>query len=363
MENNDRIRLYGVIVGLQYYAYPELYAGNTVEIKEHNFVYADGHQIGTLAVNTKFYNQADSIMEILIRDGIIETYDQGYVIIGPKNIKEFIGDYTTGTISYLDDKMAIVYLGNIDEDELYPEEDLSYCLTDKGYDYLINCDACDACESCDTEREDTNMDTMFGRGFGKCTDSRFALSMNGIAVRQAGSDRFVVYDKENNEFVDSTNTLLDIKDALVILPTVELSVGDLVIHEGKPCYIIGTGREIKAVSYDDCTQTILIPKSTLFGIKYFTKVFSIFGDNFAATGEIFNNPMMLMSLINGDRTDMSKLLMFNAMSKGDFANNPMAMAFLMNGNGDGDDFSKFAMLSMMTGKNPFAAKAETKIEE
>lgn len=360
MENNNTIRVYGVIVGLQYYTHPELYAGDTVEITENNFVYSAGHQIGALAANAKFYDQADDIMEILTRDGVVETYGQDYIIIGPEDIRELIGEYTTGTISYVDNKIAIVYLGNIDEDELYPEEDLFYCLTDKGYDYLTNCDACGLC---DTEREDTNMDTMFGRGFGKCTDNRFALSMNGIAVRQAGSDKFVVYDKENNEFVDSTNTLLDIKDALVILPTVELSVGDLVIHEGKPYYIIGTGREIKAVSYDDCTQTILIPKSTLFGIKYFTKVFSIFGDNFAATGEIFNNPMMLMSLINGDRTDMSKLLMFNAMSKGDFANNPMAMAFLMNGNNGGDDFSKFAMLSMMTGKNPFAAKAETKVEE
>ena len=360
MENNNTIRVYGVIVGLQYYTHPELYAGDTVEIAEHNFVYSAGHQIGALAANAKFYDQAEDIMEILTRDGVVETYGQDYIIMDPEDIKEFIGDYTTGTISYVDNKMAIVDLGDIDEEELYPEEDLFYCLTDKGYDYLTNCDACGLC---DTEREDTNMDTMFGRGFGKCTDNRFALSMNGIAVRQAGSDKFVVYDKENNEFVDSTNTLLDIKDALVILPTVELSVGDLVIHEGKPYYIIGTGREIKAVSYDDCTQTILIPKSTLFGIKYFTKVFSIFGDNFAATGEIFNNPMMLMSLINGDRTDMSKLLMFNAMSKGDFANNPMAMAFLMNGNNDGDDFSKFAMLSMMTGKNPFATKAETKVEE
>jgi hypothetical protein len=360
MENNNTVRVYGVIVGLQYYTHPELYAGDTVEIAEHNFVYSAGHQIGALAANAKFYDQADDIMEILTRDGVVETYGQNYIIIGPEDIRELIGEYTTGTISYVDNKIAIVYLGDIDEDELYPEEDLFYCLTDKGYDYLTNCDACGLC---DTEREDTNMDTMFGRGFGKCTDNRFALSMNGIAVRQAGSDKFVVYDKENNEFVDSTNTLLDIKDALVILPTVELSVGDLVIHEGKPYYIIGTGREIKAVSYDDCTQTILIPKTTLFGIKYFTKVYSIFGDNFAATGEIFNNPMMLMSLINGDRTDMSKLLMFNAMSKGDFANNPMAMAFLMNGNNDGDDFSKFAMLSMMTGKNPFATKAETKVEE
>lgn len=360
MENNNTIRVYGVIVGLQYYTHPELYAGDTVEIAEHNFVYSAGHQIGALAANAKFYDQADDIMEILTRDGVVETYGQDYIIIGPEDIRELIGEYTTGTISYVDNKIAIVYLGDIDEDELYPEKDLFYCLTDKGYDYLTNCDACGLC---DTEREDTNMDTMFGRGFGKCTDNRFALSMNGIAVRQAGSDKFVVYDKENNEFVDSTNTLLDIKDALVILPTVELSVGDLVIHEGKPYYIIGTGREIKAVSYDDCTQTILIPKTTLFGIKYFTKVYSIFGDNFAATGEIFNNPMMLMSLINGDRTDMSKLLMFNAMNKGDFANNPMAMAFLMNGNNDGDDFSKFAMLSMMTGKNPFATKAETKVEE
>ena len=360
MEDNSKIRIYGVVVGLQYYDHPELYAGNTVEIAEHNFVYSAGHQIGALAINGKFYDQADNIMEILTRDGVVDIHGQDYIVAGPQGIKEFVGDCATGTIVYIDNTMAIVDLGNIDEEELYPEEDLFYCLTDKGYDYLTNCDAC---ELCDTEREDTNMDTMFGRGFGKCTDNRFALSMNGIAVRQAGSDKFVVYDKENNEFVDSTNTLLDIKDALVILPTVELSVGDLVIHEGKPYYIIGTGREIKAVSYDDCTQTILIPKTTLFGIKYFTKVYSIFGDNFAATGEIFNNPMMLMSLINGDRTDMSKLLMFNAMSKGDFANNPMAMAFLMNGNNDGDDFSKFAMLSMMTGKNPFATKAETKVEE
>ena len=35
MENNDTIRLYGVIVGLQYYTHPELYAGNTVAITEH----------------------------------------------------------------------------------------------------------------------------------------------------------------------------------------------------------------------------------------------------------------------------------------------------------------------------------------
>ena len=48
--------------------------------------------------------------------------------------------------------------------------------------------------------------------------------MNGIAVAQESTGKYVVYNKENNEFVDVTNTLIDIKDALFILPAVDINV-------------------------------------------------------------------------------------------------------------------------------------------
>lgn len=357
-DSTNKIRLYGVVVGLQYYNYPDtLYKGLLVNIHSNNQVYVDDTLIGNLAKSDKFYDDASDIIDVLIKDNLLDDNGQDVIIITPEEIEEYIGKPTPGIISYADDKMAIVYLGDIDEDELFPEEyeDLSFVLTDKGYDYL-NC----LNDIEEAEREE-NMDRMFGAGFGKCEDYRFALSINGIAVRQAETGKFVVYDAAKNEFVDSTNMLLDIKDALYVMPTVELAVGDTVLHEGKPYYIVGTGREIKAVSYEDCTQTVLIPKSTIFGLKYFAKVFSIFGDNFASAGEIFNNPMMLMSLMNGNSNDLTKVLMFSSFANKDLATNPMLMALLMK-DGDGDDFSKIAMLSMMTGNNPFAPKA-TKVEE
>ena len=92
----------------------------------------------------------------------------------------------------------------------------------------------------------------------------------------------------------------------------------------------------------------------MFGLKYFTKVFSMFGDNFAASGELFSNPMMLMALMGEDNdTDFGKFLLMSSMSKGDLASNPMLMTFLMK---DGkSDLSTLAMMSMFSnGNNPFA---------
>ena len=151
--------------------------------------------------------------------------------------------------------------------------------------------------------------------------------------------------------------LFNIKDALFVLPAMEIKAGDTVLHEGKPYFIVDTTNEIKAVSYEDCTQTVLIPKTTMFGLKYFTKVFSMFGDNFASTGELFSNPMMLMALINGDaNNDTSKLLLLSSLSKGDIASNPMLMATLLKGDGK-LDLSTVMMMSMMNGNNnPFTPK-------
>lgn len=168
--------------------------------------------------------------------------------------------------------------------------------------------------------------------------------------------------KNTNEFVDVTNLVFDIKDALFVLPSIDVAAGDMVIHEGLVYTIVSTkDNEIKAVSYEDCTQTVIIPKTTMFGIKYFNKVFSILGDNFAATGDLFNNPMMLMALIEGKNSDLSNIMLMNSLASGDLASNPMALAMMLKGDKSSDSMSTLAFMSMFNnGTNPFAPKKATK---
>ena len=284
----------------------------------------------------------------------------------------------SGVVIATKDDLVAVYLGVVElTDDIetayvedYPYEDKCdllqeteyYRLTEKGLKYLAELEAMrnedeHACVCPEEREENSTMDNLFGNlGFGKLRDYRFKLSMNGIAVEQA-SGKYVVYNKDNNEFVDVTNTLFDIKDALFLLPAVEVNAGDTVLHEGKAYFIVDTTNEIKAVSYEDCTQTVLIPKSTMFGIKYFQKVFSMFGDNFAATGDLFSNPMMLMALMDGKDSDLTQLMLLSSLNKGDLGSNPMALAMLLKGDKGNDSLSTIALMSMFNnGTNPFSPK-------
>lgn len=367
------IDAFAVGVGLEYYNSNEEYltAGDEVIITSNNMIMKNHKQFGSIAKQEKYYTKAINLLQTFIKDNTLKLEGDDFIVLDSCDINELVReddlDDIFGTVIYADDKIALVYLGTEDENFFFPEDEYNYALTDKGKELAkillaeeepftgLENNLLDTIYSIVEEREEEkNMDNVFGKlGFGKLNDNRFALSINGIAVRQHNTNKFVVYNKENNEFVDTTDMLINIKDALFVLPSVDIAAGDTIIHENKPYYIVSVGNEIKAVSYDDCTQTVLIPKTTMFGIKYFTKVFSLFGDNFAATGELFSNPMMLMTLINGEGTnDISKLLLLSSLSKGDLANNPMALAMLMK---DGkSDLSTIAMLSMINGTNPFA---------
>lgn len=387
-----KLDAFAVAVGLEYYDNGANYltVGDMVTITPNRMVVQEERQYGSIAKQEKYYDNAMSTLDILLRDNVYALDGEDYVMIEGHEVADMFGDdngYSLGKVIYTDGKMAILFLGTGDENYFFPEnkdsceeddlmsellatlgemvdegmilssyeeeeEEVCYTITQKGIDYL---------EQSERE-EEKSMDNVFGKlGFGKCADTRFALSINGVAVRQANTNKYVVYNKDNNEFVDTTDMLINIKDALFVLPAVEINVGDTVLHENKAYYIVGTGREIKAVSYDDCTQTVLIPKSTMFGVKYFTKVFSLFGDNFAATGELFSNPMMLMALINGEGNgDISKLLLLSSLTKGEGFNNPMLMSMLLKDDSK-SDLSTFAMMSMLgNGTNPFAPKAKAK---
>ena len=329
----------------------------------------------------------DVVDDILILDSDLSFLRQNDLI--PSNEKPaFINStdrkklgITDGVVVMVSHDLVVVYCGIIDVPEEYGSiniedfynktvgneeavEGLDDMIAQLLTDILSDYDKEEECKVYPKEREEkTGMDNLFGNlGFGKLRGDRFKLSMNGIAVAQKDTGKYVVYNKDNNEFVDATNTLFDIKDALFILPAVEVNVGDTILHENKPYFIVDTTNEIKAVSYDDCTQTVLIPKSTMFGIKYFTKVFSMFGDNFASAGDLFSNPMMLMALMEGKNSDLTQLMLLSSLNNGELGSNPMALAMMLKGDKGDDSLSTIALMSMFNnGTNPFAPKKkETK---
>jgi hypothetical protein len=370
--SDTQLDVYAVAVGLRYYEHNDFYlkAGDLVTIIDKHKVVKDGMQIGSIAKQDTYYEEAFTIMDTLLNDNIHALAGDDYVFCDGSDFdlyQELSGE-VAGKVVYADGKRAIIYLMTAGEDYIYEVED-DYVPEINWEDFCY--DLCECVErktdlACEPARkEETQMDNVFGKlGFGKCTDTRFALSINGLAVRQTNG-KYVVYNKENNEFVDASDMLINIKDALFVLPATEINEGDTVLHEGKPYYIVDVNRnEIKAVSYEECTQTVLIPKTTMFGLKYFTKVFSFFGDNFAATGELFNNPMMLMALMGDSKDgDLSKLMLLSSLSKGDLGSNPMLLSMLMKDDSK-SDFSTFALMSMLgNGTNPFAPKAAKKKAE
>ena len=232
--------------------------------------------------------------------------------------------------------------------------------------------ACEKC--CDTERkctvaeenkeekkvkEETNMFSNLGSSFGKIGSDQFRLSINGLAVK--GKDgKYVTFNPETRELVEVTTGFFDdMKDLLFLMPTTELEVGDIILHQNKPYYItVSKDNVVKGIDFEDAIESTLVPKTNVFGMKYYTKVFNCLGTNNILGTDIASNPMMAYALMGGKDFDLSKIMMFQALSgqgKGiaDFSENPiMLMALMSNENGKNDlsDFAKMQILSGLSNK-------------
>ena len=231
---------------------------------------------------------------------------------------------------------------------------------------------CEKC--CDTERkctvaeenkeekkvkEETNMFSNLGSSFGKIGSDQFRLSINGLAVK--GKDgKYVTFNPETRELVEVTTGFFDdMKDLLFLMPTTELEVGDIILHQNKPYYItVSKDNVVKGIDFEDAIESTLVPKTNVFGMKYYTKVFNCLGTNNILGTDIASNPMMAYALMGGKDFDLSKIMMFQALSgqgKGiaDFSENPIMLMALMsdeNGKNDLSDFAKMQILSGLSNK-------------
>ena len=156
-------------------------------------------------------------------------------------------------------------------------------------------------------------------------------------------------------------------DLLFLMPTMELEVGDIILHQGKPYYITSTRESnIKGIDFEDAVESVLIPKTNVFGMKYYTKVFNCLGTNNILGSDLASNPMMAYALMGGKDFDLSKLMMFQALSGqgngiADFSENPIMLMALMSNEKDGElsDFAKMQVLSQLSSPKKRKAK-ETK---
>ena len=150
------------------------------------------------------------------------------------------------------------------------------------------------------------------------------------------------------------------KDLLFVMPATELEVGEIILHQNdKPYYITSIENgNVRGIDFEEAVENTLIPKTNVFGIKYYTKVFNCLGTNNILGTDLASNPMMAYALMGGKDFDLSKMMMFQAMTgkgKGisDLSENPiMLMALMSNENGGNglSDFAKMQILSQISTK-------------
>lgn len=263
----------------------------------------------------------------------------------------------------------------IEEQELCVDDIDQYLKDLFSYDSCAGeCEECSAQEPreevCEKdEKEETKVFSDLGSSFGKINSSQFKLSINGLAVR--GKDgKFVTFNPETRELVEVTTGFFDdMNDLLFLMPATELETGDIILHQNKPYYITKTNDSgVKGIDFEEAVENTIIPKTNVFGMKYYTKVFNCLGTNNILGSDMTSNPMMAYALMGGKDFDLSKMMMFQALSGqgngiADFSENPiMLMALMSNEKGDGDlgNFAKMQILSQVTNGKKKEAKKATK---
>lgn len=195
-----------------------------------------------------------------------------------------------------------------------------------------------------TKEKDT-MSKMFKFDFGKVTGADgVRLSVYGVAVRNA-EGTWAAYDKTAGKLMDADILNFDGTQFLYKMPVAlkDIAVGDVVIHLGKPVFVVGTEGGIMVVDPVAGERKVIEPLRSPFGFDFYTKIVNLF-DNFGGFNATAENPMgnmwMLMALNDGgkDMKDLLPLMMMTGANPfgGEAAGfNPM-MLMLMDGGLDKD---------------------------
>lgn len=223
-----------------------------------------------------------------------------------------------------------------------------------------------------TEKEfNNNMKKIFGTYFGKFDTNSIAMSIYGMAVKDA-TGRHVTY--KEGEIMDVSEFIIPNMNYFFAMPTAinAIRVNDIILHQDKPMMCIKGNEDGSIRAIDFTTQEIkdIMPKKNPFGFNFVTKVVCPFGENSfmmegfgADSSNPFGNMLPMMMLMDGksgakDNSDMlmMAMMMGNGGNGGDFTSNPMLMYMMMK---DGADFDPMMLMLMMQNK-PAECKCKCK---
>lgn len=197
---------------------------------------------------------------------------------------------------------------------------------------------------------------MFGKNLKFGAVKGYSLSHLGIAIRNAAGN-MVSYDKSKDEIVDVD--LIDFKgDNLVYAIPVaisDISVGDVVLHNDVPMFVIGKGTgSVPVVDVKNGEKKDILPTKSMFGFDFITKLITLvdFSAAGASKSQPFGNLLPLMMLSNGGvgnkmQNMLPMMFLMNQGGKDTFKfdmSNPLMLMAMMGGS-EGNDF--FPMLLMM----------------
>ena len=198
------------------------------------------------------------------------------------------------------------------------------------------------------EKEKMDTSKMFNFDFGPVSGSQFRMSPYGLAVRTAANG-WVAFNTQSGELMDVEVLNFDVSKMIYKMPVAlgAVSVGDILIHGGKPVFVRNVGSDIiNVIDYSTASVMDILPVKSPFGFNFFTKVVCLVDMNSmsAASPE---SPFggLLPFLMMGDGKDIDPMMFMFMGGNANFASNPMMMYFLLNR--DGKDNSNLLPLLMM----------------
>lgn len=197
---------------------------------------------------------------------------------------------------------------------------------------------------------DFNMGNTFKGMFGKIDKGLCALSMSGgIAIRTSNGS-YKSYNVKQKRLTNVTNFCMEASDLFFVLPTSKVTVGDVILVQGKPKCVLRVNdddKSIKCIDYETSEIREIVPERHVFlgSTFWYGKIVSLFGNaglkGKGLMGKLIQ--LMVMKSMMGGNGNGNGGDMFGGLGQ-----MMMMQQILGGGNGNGLDFTNMFNLDFDT---------------
>ena len=213
-------------------------------------------------------------------------------------------------------------------------------------------------KSLNSEEKTKENDKMkgFNFDFGPCTNNAVKMSLYGLAVKNS-TGTWVSYDPKSETIIDVDILNFDGARYLYKMPVAikDIAVGDVVVHMGKPMFVVGaTAKSLHVVDPISGERKEIMLTRSPFGFDFATKIVNFLGnfmDSAATPDNPFGNMWMLMLAGNDAATNSMLPLMLMAQNNSTFDPTMMYLLMMNDPNGKPDGNKDFLPLLFMMNAN------------